>query len=370
MARFRYLGFIIPISIIEIICIFFAFRYYNNIKKEKEAAEYDERVSISDRKITSESYNTVLIYSFERVYLGYGKKEWTTKLLCFTRFICFFYFMGIAFIYNFARVHEGETKPTPELSIQYFTNWNIILVSIYYMLAFSSSCIGIKYGSGYSDDNGLGSIERSDWDKKVILLGKIQNIIFEVEGATALLVTIVSFGLLDHSLDFWNITPHLFQTISFLIEMSLNRLHVNFEHAPINLFWAGLYCCFVWPLVATGVMEKWPYFFFHTDTAACFIWYNGLFIADIGFYSMWYGLSYIKYKHTIDTDMNYKSIKSLTLNEQNNFEEIELTTTMVRQSNNDIETGDEIVNEDEEVEIPKGQNLLPIETDEIDDSVI
>jgi hypothetical protein len=255
--------------------------------------------------------------------------------------------------------------------LEYFTNWNIILVSIYYSLAFASSCIGIKYGSGYSDDAGTGSIDRSDWDKNVILLGKIQNIIFEVEGATALLVTVVSFGLLDQSLDFWNITPHLMQTISFLIEMTLNRLHVNFEHAPFNLIWAGLYCCFVWPMVATGVMEKWPYFFFHTDTAACFIWYNGLFMADVGFYSMWYGLSYTKYKHTLGLEMDYKNVSNSVIIEQNNSEEIELTNVMVGQSNKgdyDIETG-KVEKEEEIVEkVSTGPVLLPTEDDEIDNS--
>jgi hypothetical protein len=120
MGRFTYLPYIIPIALIEIACIYFAFRYYNDKKRKEEELELEERMFISDRKITSESYNNVLIYSFERTYLGFGKKEWSTKLLCFTRFISFIYFMGIAFIYNFARVHEGETEPTPELSIGEF----------------------------------------------------------------------------------------------------------------------------------------------------------------------------------------------------------------------------------------------------------
>jgi hypothetical protein len=194
------------------------------------------------------------------------------------------YFAGIGVIDNFARIEPGRNYPNIDISLIFFTNWNIIMVSVYFTLSFTSSLIGHEYGGDISDDHKL---ILQNWSNKTSILGKIIHVLFEVLGSTALLVTVVAFNFLNPEFEFWNITQHLMQTIAFLIEMFLNNMHVKLISLYLCLLWAVIYVCFIWIMVGTGIVKDWPYFFLNTDTSNCFLWYNGLFIGDTTFYIIW-----------------------------------------------------------------------------------
>jgi hypothetical protein len=56
---------------------------------------------------------------------------------------------------------------------------------------------------------------------------------------------------------------HLVTLITLLVEMSLNKLAVRFDHFPFNIMWAYIYLIFIWLIVYMGIVD-WPYFFLQT----------------------------------------------------------------------------------------------------------
>lgn len=266
--------------------------------------------------------NHVVNNDFKSVYESYKGPIYTYILLGF-RICCMLYFLGIACIYGYQQ-EKGQ-------NYYYFTIWNIDLISLYYILAVTVSLIGVIHGDekSNSDDSSESSSDTnvkqtsvtqnnfllssspsqrtpaavttlsegnasSNWSKHTVNLGYTVQILFEVAGASALFITVVAFVLLNPEFSFWNVTYHFVTSCSFLVEMYLNSMTVRWEHCAINLFWALLYLIFIWPAVATSVVERWPYDFLDVSSTACFLWYTILFAANIFFYYVWYGFSYLK----------------------------------------------------------------------------
>jgi len=132
------------------------------------------------------------------------------------------------------------------------------------------------------------------WSKPLKLLAIAHHLLFEVAGASAMLVTTVAFSLLNPEFAFWNVTIHFVTMCSLLLEMFLNALPVRLDHCPFNISWALLYLTFIWPIVVTGVVSKWPYAFLDTQDWKCFFWYTGLFLINILFYVVWWLFSVTK----------------------------------------------------------------------------
>mmetsp|Transcript_8578 Transcript_8578/g.12807 ORF Transcript_8578/g.12807 Transcript_8578/m.12807 type:complete len:286 (-) Transcript_8578:281-1138(-) len=203
-----------------------------------------------------------------------------TALLCGLRLLFFLWFLGIGVIYKLTRkAYRGGWE--------YFTNWNLVFISLYYLFAFLSSIFHIV--TKYRKDD----MHVSDLVKRRV--STFISIHFAVAGATALFITLVNFTLLSPRFYFFNVVSHFTTSVSFLIEMSLNNIHIHYKEFVFSFVWALLWLIIIWPSVAEGVKD-WPYDFLQTDKAACFAWYNILFVVNFIFYSLWWYMSQLKFR--------------------------------------------------------------------------
>jgi hypothetical protein len=299
--RFQYLPYLIPLMVVELILFIFLMLRWN---KKSVMANRDDRgengidssllvnsviytgviQSDSDNAMPSsqrlaakqeflrDELNIIRPVRFIDTYESWGPI--TRKLLFVTRLLSFLYF-SIVSIY-------GEDEHNGNFAFQYFTTWNLYLLSFYYLMAFIASSCGLCI-----DSNGV---------HPHTFLGIAVNMLYEVAGSSAFLVTVVAFCFLDSKLTFGNMTVHLFTTGSILIEIGLNHMEVLPLHAILNTLWASAYLGFIWTTVATGVVEEWPYPFLETDSWQCFLWYTGLFVGCIVFYTVFYFISISKMK--------------------------------------------------------------------------
>ncbi len=224
-------------------------------------------------------YDNLSIFQFEKAYLGVKNNSIKSMLLLLVvRLIFFGYFLSIDLIINIER-------NTISKYVKYFTNWNCILITVHYSLALFSSIVGLF-------NTIRGNNER--WSSIIEMLGYIQYLIFHFGGATALLVTVVAFSILDPTIYFWNLSVHLFTTISYIIELSLNSFYIQLKYAYLMIGWTVLYMVVLWPLVVNDIYN-WPYEFLRVDKPTCFMWYTGLFIGCFIFYFIWYGFARLKF---------------------------------------------------------------------------
>ena len=231
--------------------------------------------------------------TFQNTYESYS--PFFQYLLLFTRILSLLYIMGISVIFNDLTMDDNK-------SWFYFTNWNTKLIALFFLFAVILSILGlfhipkeIKNDSFLSLSSISTNDDENDNDENIILLrfSKIFHVLFEVCGGSAVLVTVIAFCILDPTLNFWNISTHLITLISIIIELILNNMIVKFNHLPYNLSWAMIYLVFVWVIIFFK-LEYWPYFFLKTDTINCYIYYDSLLLADLFFYTIFYGLSRIK----------------------------------------------------------------------------
>lgn len=256
-----------------------------------------------------DDYGKVSEYKFETTFLGIGNSRICSYILCFTRFCCLLFFIVVAIGINLSR--ESFAKEW-----YFFTNWNVLLIAVYYSIAFTLSCIGIYYSyykSGTLQSPLLCSSSGSSnvkWSSSIQTLGKYQIIIFDYAGATAMLITVVAFTLLDPQFVFFNCTVHFATTLSFLLEMMINSLHVRLAHLSYSLIWYTFYLIIIWTVVYTSAVPDWPYPFLRTDSYACFFWYTALLFCSCLFYGLWMFMS--KCKHYIKKTYFHNSYTSAT----------------------------------------------------------
>ena len=198
-----------------------------------------------------------------------------TRILLLTRFVSCIFFLGIGIVWN--TIDNDDDM----FDLKYFTNWNILLVSLYFILALITST--------------LGASSKSENAVEHRYLSQFLFITFEVVGSTAFLITVVNFSLLDSNIGhFFNTVCHFATSASLLLEMLLNRMRVRLAHYPFMLLWFLSYLCVIWPCVVTGRVTNWPYDFLATDTPACFLWYSGLLLLTTIFFGAWFALSKLK----------------------------------------------------------------------------
>jgi hypothetical protein len=268
MGQLRYLPFIVPFMVAEVLgAIWIVWKLSSRCD-----CSCGRRVSNGPDETTMlmpEEQLNAQNMSFQNTYkccIGV-KSQLASVCLAIFRAACFGYFFGVGVIWNLIR--SGGW--------QYFTNWNLILISIYYFSALTSSVIGIRFGN--RDD--------AEWSRRVRRLGYAVHILFEVVGGTALLVTVVDFTLLNPEFTFWNASQHFATMLSLMIELCVNCLPVRMDHFSYNALWASLYLVFIWPVVGSGARRHWPYDFLDLSGPSCFLWYTGLLLADILFYCLW-----------------------------------------------------------------------------------
>ena len=217
--------------------------------------------------------------NFSDTYLSFG--PWTQKLLCFTRIASFLFFSVVGIVINHDVHHNWGWW--------FFTSWNIFLLCVFYFFASIASIIGLC-----SKKPSEAQIITMNVNSNTLAI--LVNILYEVTGSSALLVSTVAFTLLDPHFEFWNMTIHLFNTCSIIIELILNRMEVKKIHIIFTVLWCMIYIAFIWTMVISGTVEEWPYPFLDTSTWECFLWYNGLFLIGIFFYYIFDKISGYKLK--------------------------------------------------------------------------
>lgn len=218
-SRYAYLPYLISAVCIAVILITILFAYLSRF-----STHLPKFLGIS-QKCQSMCWQNPFESAFES---GLCRGSITTATLLSTRFLSMSFFITVFLL--------SEVK-----GWQYFTTWNVLLISFYFMIAFISSCLGMIYG-------------RNDveWSYRAVWLGKLTHATFEIAGASAFLVTIVDFSLLDPGFNFENASEHFATTISMIVEMSLNSMFVRFDHYPFNIYWSLAYLVFIWPIVVRG----------------------------------------------------------------------------------------------------------------------
>jgi hypothetical protein len=282
-----YIGGVAALIVVEYVliisfCIFWYFKKFP--PKVSETRYTDAAISCWMRKCTSSN----------------------TALICW-RVFCNLWFFWFAFVAKWS--YTGAQHKDP--GYWFFTNWNLILLGVYFGFALLCS-VQYKLDSmsameaGVNDVNSASTItdnvrkteancccrnrfQLPAWYTKDIRdrVVNITGIMYDVAGANAIFVTVVAWGVLDHSGDFWNVTNHLTNSLFMLVEMVLNRIQTNTYNYVWSISWAFLYVCFAWIIVYTGTRPL-PYFFLDTaEKPAAFGWYTGLLFVNFLFYVIW-----------------------------------------------------------------------------------
>jgi hypothetical protein len=233
------------------------------------------------------------INAYREGYMLYALLIWRTCGFC--------YFFGVAMLWGYVHFNGHDAH--------FFTVWNIDLIALYFLLAMISTWIGVFYDKDFrafqqhrsqihgheSVDDRLAGLEVSFWSPTVLTLGYCVQIMHCVVGATALFVTVIAFTSLDHDMELWNISFHLCQSITFLVDCVFNGINVRWELILFNIAWMSMYVAFIWVMVATKVVTDWPYFFLDATTTAVFVWYPLVFAANLIFFHLWLGIHHVKY---------------------------------------------------------------------------
>lgn len=196
-------------------------------------------------------------------------------VLAFLRLVLFGWFGGFASIYRFSIASSGW---------HWYTQWNVFLLSVYYMLAFYASTLQL-----YKSYKCFNSVSRSEE-----YLARVLGSLYPVAGSAALMITVLNFILLSSQPSLWNITQHATTSISFLLlEMPLNNIPVNWQDVIWAVTWPMSYLFFIWPVVKLRARE-WPYYFLEVENAGCFFWYNILFLASVIFFYIFFRIVKMK----------------------------------------------------------------------------
>ena len=204
------------------------------------------------------------------------------RVLLLFRFCSFLYFLCVAWAWNWSKAADGNS---PSQKYNYFTNWNLVLITVYFLNALSCSVL-----------HALDKVRHLSAQHHAIVEQLCRNSarLFDVCGSCALFVTVVSYGILDHSGDQWNVIAHITNSVFMIVEAAFNDLAGSMESFKFVIFWAYFYLIFTWGLVGTGVKGS-PYFFLETSSATAFGWYSGLLVLLFLFFIIWIYALELKY---------------------------------------------------------------------------
>ena len=196
------------------------------------------------------------------------------RILLVFRIVGFFYWLGIGWIGKWLRDYvEKDVKPRYYM----FTHWNLILLTIYYLLG-SLACIQQQS----SASTGITSNEESGWVFPTWYtsihrkrLAETVQILFSVCSASALFVSATAF---DPEGSFWSYVGHLTNIIWILVELAQNPFILQIRHLWWFMSWNYAYICVTWILVKafSPPIQKWPYPFLQTDDIQAYSTYLGI----------------------------------------------------------------------------------------------
>jgi hypothetical protein len=213
-----------------------------------------------------------LLQSFTKGYF----EEWSTRALFATRVIFALFFLVYFIVLVSTHYHRG-------LWI-FYTNWNVLLLIVFYAGATSLSCISMRPPSDSPPSF-------REFAAGVLL------ILYLVAAPSAFFVTLVDLSLLNPNPTYWNYSAHLVTSISILSELFLNSIEVTPRDLCFPLTWALLYTIFVWIMRAEGVAKIWPYDFLSTSSSSSFVWYTVLYLLVIICFFLFFGLGLLKRRY-------------------------------------------------------------------------
>ena len=295
-----YLPAVIVLSLLEYFLVILLFRYQNRChqlyhrcpstepnhdgsviegnnvtlqEQHEEIAQQQPPSSSSSRSC----FGTLPPLTFDHTFQSSIKTSHGQILLLCTRLVSFLYMGTISFYIYITNAAE---------SWYYFTNWNIWLIAVYFALVIVCSILGLVYGT--APGTNMTNNPSVSWSVSMHHWARVIHVHFEICGGTAFFVTVVAFSMLDGRFTFWNASQHFVTSVTMLIELILNDMYVRMDHFPCNLSWAILYLVVIWPVVKTGIVEDWPYFFLDTSTIDALLFYTILLFVDGIFYTLWY----------------------------------------------------------------------------------
>ena len=294
-AKFAFFKELIPVMIIEYLIIILIFLYYRRCCCKccrmgggigEHTTSYDEATGIlsNPTEVTLKAK-----CQFEDTYESYIPNA--KHLLFVTRVV------SLGFIFGVSVIDSSIVRGIKQWD--HFTVWNALLVSTYFLLATGCSVLGFVYGNKSLSNQCVVKVTNESstrivWSSEINRFAHTIRLLFEICGGSAFVIIAFAFIFLDSKFDFWNVSLHFVTALCLTVEMFLNNMYVRFDHFPFNLAWPALFLVFIWPTVYTG-MADWPYYFLRTDSPNCFLYYNGLILVYLVFYTAWYGASELKF---------------------------------------------------------------------------
>lgn len=255
MGKFKYLPYIV-------VNVFLTFYFILAI------LFYYRKKSGSSIKKSVESYQ-------KSTFIGASTSYYSNVLMCFTRFVSFAYMLIYVVLTIFL---------TGAHSWIFFTNWNVLCIMAYFFVSFLLTLAHEIYDSSYTTESTLLNI-----------MSNVSTTMYMVLTPTAWFISIVNFALLSQDPNYWNFSGHLITSLSLIVELLQNRIHVEWHHNAFSLAWKVIYIVFAWLIIGTGVYGGWPYDFLETSSPICFFWYNFLLFIDILFFAVFIYASQYKY---------------------------------------------------------------------------
>lgn len=239
-------------------------------------ATYFARKHAKSYRITLSSVHNDAIWQSTRVSPMY--------LTCF-RFIVLLYFIGIQ-LYSF---YKNGTHP-----LLFYTTWNFILQIVYFAV--------VSYLSW--------QIQRDRQVAQSIVHAAF--ILFDVCFTCSFLVATVLWFILypmykkagteAQVFTFTSYTQHGINVLVLLIEFAMNQFEIQPVHAAFVVYWPTIYALFAW--IVHSENSFWPYPFMEVREPYSPLWYLGLLIAHLCFFSIALLASTLKSRYITNSRKN------------------------------------------------------------------
>ncbi|OQR96289.1 hypothetical protein THRCLA_22013 [Thraustotheca clavata] len=162
----------------------------------------------------------------------------------------------------------------------YYTIWNFILQTIYYVWA-----LKYQFSTAQSRNEPVATTKETHY----------LNTLFDVCFSNSILVVGVFWGFLYHpGMHWYGYFEHGGNTLAFIIEFVSNHFLISRRSWFFTIFFAAIYSIFIWISYATWLHGVWPYFFLSMDTPYAPLWYIGIFGGHVLMYGVALGFSRVK----------------------------------------------------------------------------
>lgn len=285
MVNQDYLPHVIAVAVVELLVVIGLVLYRYRSERNKQLLNAEPPVPLLRAFFTG--------LPFEAVYRS-RFKNYGAALLLSVRIVAMVFFIIFGMVEGYVHGYAGV----------YFTFWNINTISIYFTFATAASILGFVYDPHvklapprWVGVDAVESYQPYAWSDQMQCFSYVMQMLSETMGSAALYITVVVFLLLDPYPSFGNLKNHFITSVAYVSDLYLSGMVARWEHVVLVLVWVTVYLTYIWPVVATGHSDFWPYFFLSTSSPAAVAWYTGLFLSVLLLYAAWYGLSQLKERY-------------------------------------------------------------------------